>query len=107
MGALVQRSEPVRDATWDDFDSVAQMLARQSRAAGGGPAERPEFVRTEWELPGFEVGRDNWVGPGRGYSAVTPAGALVLAARDETAADALLARATQCAGERRLASLQL
>jgi ribosomal protein S18 acetylase RimI-like enzyme len=107
MGALVQRSEPVRDATWDDFDAVAQMLARQSRAAGGGPAERPEFVRTEWELPSFQVGSDNWVVPGRGYAAVTPAGGLVLAARDETAADALLARAIQRARERGLASLQL
>jgi ribosomal protein S18 acetylase RimI-like enzyme len=104
---LVQRSEPVRDATWDDFDAVAQMLARQSRAAGGGPAERPEFVRMEWELPGFEVGRDNWVVPGGGYAAVTPAGGLALAARDEAAADALLARATRRARERGLASLQL
>jgi ribosomal protein S18 acetylase RimI-like enzyme len=106
MGASMQRSEPVRGASWDDFDAVAQVLARQSRAGGGGPMERPEFVRAEWELPSFEVGRDNWVA-GDGYAAVTPAGGLVLAARDEATADALLGRAVERAREQGFASLQL
>jgi ribosomal protein S18 acetylase RimI-like enzyme len=103
----MQRSEPVRGATWDDFDAVAQVLARQSRTGGGGPMERPEFVRAEWELPSFEVGRDNWVAGDGGYAAVTPAGGLVLAARDERTADALLARAVTRAREQDFASLQL
>ena len=72
----MQRSEPVRAATWDDFDAVAQLLARQTRNGGGGPMERAEFVRAEWELPSFEVGRDNWVAGSGGYAAVTPAGGL-------------------------------
>jgi ribosomal protein S18 acetylase RimI-like enzyme len=68
--------------------------------------ERPEFVRAEWQLPSFEVGRDNWVA-GDGYAAVTPAGALVLAARDERTADELLRLAIERARERGFASLQL
>src|SRR6266567_7172548 len=107
MGASMQRSEPVRGATWDDFDTVARLLTRQSRIAGGGPMERPEFVRAEWELPSFEVGRDNWCAGDSGYAALTPAGGLVLAARDEQTADALLVRAAERARESGYASLQL
>jgi ribosomal protein S18 acetylase RimI-like enzyme len=103
----LQRSEPVRGATWDDFNAVAQMLARQTRTGGGGPMEHAEFVRAEWELPSFEVGRDNWVAGNGGYAAVTPTGGLVLAARDEATADALIARAVTRAREQGFASLQL
>jgi len=106
MGARLQRSEPVRSASWDDFDAVAQALARQCRAGGGGPMERPEFVRAEWQLPSFEVGRDNWIADG-GYAAVTPAGGLVLTAREERTADGLLRLAVERARERGFASLQL
>ncbi len=107
MGASVEGSATVRGATWDDFDAVARLLARQSRAGGGGPMERAEFVRAEWELPSFEVGRDNWCAGEAGYAAVTPAGGLVLAAADEATADALLARAVERARESGRASLQL
>ena len=103
----MQRSEPVRSATWDDFETVARVLARQSRTGGGGAMERAEFVRAEWELPSFEVGRDNWVAGDDGYAAVTPAGGLVLAARDEATADVLLGRAVERAREQGFASLQL
>ena len=107
MGASMQRSEPVRSATWDDFDTVAKMLARQSFLAGGGPMDRAEFVRAEWELPSFEVGRDNWCTGDAGYAAVTPSGGLILTARDELSADSLLACATERAREHGRASLQL
>jgi len=89
----LQRSEPVRAATWDDFDAVAKLLARQTRKGGGGPMERTEFVRAEWALPSFAVGRDNWIAGNGSYAAITPAGGLVLTARDEATADELLARA--------------
>jgi ribosomal protein S18 acetylase RimI-like enzyme len=107
MGAQVERSEPVRGATWDDFDAVVELLARQSRAAGGVAAVRPEFVRVEWELPSFEVGRDNWLAGAEGYASLRADGAIVLAARDEATADALLERLAARARERRLAAIQL
>jgi ribosomal protein S18 acetylase RimI-like enzyme len=103
----LQRSEPVRAATWDDLDAVAKLLARQTRKGGGGPMERTEFVRAEWTLPSFAVGRDNWIAGNGSYAAITPAGGLVLTARDEATADELLARAIARAREQGLASLQL
>jgi len=105
MGASSERSEPVRAATWDDFGRVADLLARQTRAAGG-VAVREEFVRSDWELPSFEVGRDNWVSAG-GYAAVSPNGTLTLAAADDAEADALLARAVARGRERGLRKLEL
>jgi ribosomal protein S18 acetylase RimI-like enzyme len=105
MGASLERSEPVRAATWDDFPHVAELLAQQSREATG-VAVREEFVRADWELPSFEVGRDNWVSA-RGYAAVSPNGALTLAAANDAEADALLARAAARARELGLAKLEL
>ena len=106
MGASLERSAEVRGATWDDFDAVVALLVAQSRAATG-IATRPEFVRAAWELPNFQVGRDNWVAGAAGYAAVAPAGTLTLAAADEATADALLARAAARARERGLHSLEL
>jgi len=105
MGASLERSDTVRAATWRDFERVAGLLARQTRAATG-LAVREEFVRADWELPSFEVGLDNWVGA-TGYAAVSPNGALVLAAAGDGEADALLDRATARARERGLTRLEL
>src|SRR5438270_8005406 len=105
MGASLERSEPVRGATWRDFGRVAELLAGQSRAATG-VAVREEFVRADWELPSFEVGSDNWVGP-TGYAAVSPSGSLVLAATGDDEADALVDRAVARGRERGLAKLEL
>jgi ribosomal protein S18 acetylase RimI-like enzyme len=102
----VEGSGTVRGATWDDFGAAARLLAQQSSAAGG-PEVRVEFVRADWELPSFEVGRDNWCAGDNGYAAVSPNGGLTLAAVDRATADALLARAVERARERGLASLQL
>jgi ribosomal protein S18 acetylase RimI-like enzyme len=107
MGASVEGSGLVRGATWDDFDAVVELLARQSRAAGGVAKVRPEFVRAEWELPSFEVGRDNWRAGDAGYAAVRSDGAITIAAGDEATADALLERVAARARERGLAALQL
>ena len=104
MGASLERSDPVRGATWDDFDAVVDLLVRQNRAATGIAAVRPEFVRAEWEVPSFEVGRDNWLAGEAGYAAVTAGGRLVLTAPDDATADALLehaiARARECGRSR-------
>lgn len=105
MGASLERSEPVRGATWDDFARVAELLAQQSRVATG-VGVREEFVRADWELPSFEVGRDNWVGAGA-YAAVSPNGALTIAAADDAGADAVLARAVARGRERGLSKLEL
>ena len=43
----MERSEPIRGATWDDFDAVVELLAGQSRAATGAAAVRAEFVRAD------------------------------------------------------------
>lgn len=107
MGASLERSDPVRGATWDDFDRVVQLLVAQSRAATGIAGVRAEFVRTEWELPSFEVGRDNWLAGAGGYAAVSPKGTLVLTAPDAATADALLAEAVASARERELQKLEL
>jgi ribosomal protein S18 acetylase RimI-like enzyme len=107
MGASLERSDPVRGATWDDFDHVVEVLVRRSRDATGVASVREEFVRAEWELPSFEVGRDNWVGGAAGYAAVSPAGGLTLVAEVDAEADALLARAVARGRERGLATLEL
>jgi ribosomal protein S18 acetylase RimI-like enzyme len=107
MGASLERSEPIRGATWADFQRAVDLLGRQSRLATGITAVREEFVRTDWELPSFEVGRDNWVAGDTGYAAVSPGGRLKLAAPDDAAADALLEHATARARERGLAKLEL
>ena len=107
MGASLERSEPIRAATWDDFEHVVDLLVAQSRAATGIAGVRPEFVRTDWELPSFEVGRDNWLAGSAGYAAVSPKGSLVVTAPDAATADALLARAVASARERGLRKLEL
>lgn len=106
MGARVERSVTVRGATWDDFDAAVALLARQARGAEAA-AVRPEFVRADWEVPSFEVGRDNWVVGDDGYAAVSPAGSLVLVAPDDASADALLERAVARARERGLGALEV
>jgi ribosomal protein S18 acetylase RimI-like enzyme len=107
MGASLERSETLRGATWDDFDGVVELLVRQNRAATGVAAVREEFVRTEWELPSFEVGLDNWVSGSTGYCALSPAGGLTLAAATDTEADVLLEQAIGRARDRGLSNLTL
>ena len=107
MGAFLERSEPVRGATWDDFDGVVELLMRQNRAASGVAAVREEFVRADWELPSFELGRDNWLCGSAAYAAVSPGGELTLAAPDGTTADVLLERAIARGRERGLRKLEL
>ena len=94
----------VRPAGWDDFEAVCALLSTRSRAVHGISEVRPEYVRADWELPSFEVGRDNWVAveAGRisGYAAVSPSRDLVHTATGGEAGDALLAVAVERARER-------
>jgi ribosomal protein S18 acetylase RimI-like enzyme len=106
MGASLERSDPVRGAAWSDFEHVLDLLGLQSRAATG-IALREEFLRTEWELPSFEVGRDNWISGPTGYAALSPGGGLTLAAADSAQADALLGEAVARARERGLDRIEL
>src|SRR5207247_6457294 len=107
MGASLERSEPVRGATWDDFDRVVELLVQQDRAASGVAGMREEFVRADWELPSFEVGRDNWLCGTAGYAAVSPNGVLMLVADNDATADALVERAVERGREHGLAKLEL
>jgi ribosomal protein S18 acetylase RimI-like enzyme len=107
MGASLERSEPVRGATWDDFERVVELLVQQDRAASGFVGMREEYVRADWELPSFEVGRDNWRCGAASYAAVSPNGALTLVADDDATADALLAQSLARVHERGLEKLAL
>lgn len=107
MGASLEGSDTVRGATWGDFDAVIGLLARQNRDSTGLGGVRAELVRTEWELPSFELGRDNWISEAEGYAALSPKGALVVTAPDGATAAELLARARARARERGLAKLEL
>src|SRR5579862_8878175 len=94
-----------RPAGWNDFDAVCALLSTRSRAVHGVSEVRPEHVRADWELPSFEVGRDNWVALEEdrltGYAAVIPTCELELACVDAATGEALLALAV--AGARALA----
>ena len=52
----------IRDATWEDFDAVVELLDTRSRAVFGVSEVQADHVRQRWELPGFERG---WVCRGR------------------------------------------
>src|SRR5689334_16384137 len=106
MGARMERSEPPRGATWDDFEHVVELLGRQSRTATGIGVQAA-FVRAAWELPSFEVGRDNWLAGMTAYAAVSPDGRFTLAAADDTEADALLQQAIARGRERGLVQLEV
>jgi ribosomal protein S18 acetylase RimI-like enzyme len=107
MGASLERSEPVRGATWDDFDAVVALLVEQSRASTGLGGTRAESIRIDWQQPGFTVGKDNWLAGAAGYAAVSPTGALVLTAPDVATAQRLFARASTRARKRGLTKLRL
>jgi ribosomal protein S18 acetylase RimI-like enzyme len=79
-----------------DLDAVAALL--------GVPAA---LVRSEWELPGFDLGRDAWLAGDDGYAAVMAGGRLALAAPDRATADALVDLAAARARELGFVALRL
>ena len=109
MGAL--RAEyrcavaEIRDATWDDFDAVFELLSARSRAAFGISQLQPASLRQRWELPGG--GR--WVatadGAIVGFATLEEEGTMTAAAVDAAVGDALLARVEDAARARGLSRL--
>ena len=101
----------IRPARWSDLAPVVDLLAVQSRAATGISATRLASVRSGWELPGFEVGRDNLVaerdGCIVGYGAVSPTRELVLVSGDAGLADELLARLAALARQRGCSAIRV
>jgi GNAT superfamily N-acetyltransferase len=85
----------IRPPREDELDAVAALLA-----------VRPELLRSDWEMPSFDLANDAWVAEDDdgivGYAAVMPGERLVLAG-----ADALLERAVSRARERGFAALSL
>jgi ribosomal protein S18 acetylase RimI-like enzyme len=90
----------IRAATSDDLGAAAALLS-----------VRPEHLRSDWDLPSFELRRDAWVAEGgatlAGYAAVHAGERLVHAADDPAVADKLLALAVERAAERGFGSLRL
>jgi ribosomal protein S18 acetylase RimI-like enzyme len=100
----------IRPASWDDLDDVYALLSARSRAAFGSAEGTDDFLRTAWEVPSFEVGRDNWVAAddGRivGYAAIEATGDFTHSARDGEVGDALLQRVEDRARERALDTIE-
>ena len=94
-----------RPATWDDLEAVHGVLVARSRAVFGVAEGQLSHLRSHWELPSFEVGRDNWVaiagGRVTGYAALEATRELTHAASDPDDGDALLERVLARARERR------
>jgi mycothiol synthase len=90
----------IREATWEDFDAVFDLLDARSRAAFGVSGQRREHLRQRWEEPA----NDRWVAAedGRvvGYATLQEDHELAVAALDDPAGDALLARAEDAARTR-------
>lgn len=90
----------IRDANWDDFDAVFELLDARSRAAFGISQQQPQFLRLSWEA----TATGKWVavdgGVVIGYAALSEAQELTHAAGDPDIGDALLAHAEEAARER-------
>jgi ribosomal protein S18 acetylase RimI-like enzyme len=99
----------IRPATWNDLTAVVDLIAAQSRAARGVPGITVEHLRGDWGRPDFRLAEDAFVAEtgGRlaGYAAVTPEGALTLAAADERLVDVLFGRISARARDRGDASI--
>ena len=94
----------IRGATWGDLDAVCDLLAARSRAAFGVSEVESAHVGARWEMPSFEVGRDNVVavdaGNVVGYASLLTTQDANVAAADAAVNDALLARVEERARER-------
>src|SRR4051794_31872148 len=91
---------PIRAAMEDDLPAVAELLGLAA-----------PYVRSDWEVPSFDLARDAWLvdDGGRlvGYAAVAAGERLVLAASDPAVADALLGAAVARARELAFGTLRL
>ena len=91
----------IRDATWEDFDAVVELLDTRSRAVFGVSEVQADHVRQRWELPGFERG---WVSEAgdrlAGYASLDATQEATVTTTDADVADALLERVLERAVER-------
>jgi ribosomal protein S18 acetylase RimI-like enzyme len=104
MGAL--RAEyrcavaEIRDATWEDFDAVLELLVARSRAAFGVSGQTREHLHQRWE----QHANERWVavedGEIVGYATLQEDQQLAVAAVDPATGDALLVRAEDTARTR-------
>jgi mycothiol synthase len=94
----------IRPATWDDLEGVFDVRSARSRAAFGASDVQLAHIRDRWQMPSFEVGRDNWVavedGNVVGEAELGSTQEFVLAAADASAGNALLGRVAERARER-------
>ena len=85
----------IRDATWDDFEAVFELLDARSRAAFGISEQKPEYLRQRWE----HASTGKWVAVEGdavvGYAGLDEDHDFVLAAPGPEAGDALLAHLEQ------------
>ena len=83
----------IRDATWDDFDAVVELLDTRSRAIFGISEVEAGHVRQRWQLPGFDRG---WVAESDhtlvGYASLDATQEATISTADADVADALLTR---------------
>jgi mycothiol synthase len=94
----------LRAASWDDLDDVYALLDARSRAAFGTSEVQLEHLRSDWEVPSFDLARDAEVAieNGRvvGYAALESTQELVHATVDDGLGDELLRRMERRARER-------
>src|SRR3954464_11133367 len=92
-GGYRWRVVEIRDATWDDFDAVVELLDARSRAVFGISEVQADHVRQRWELPGFERG---WVAAAKegltGCAHPAATQEATISAEDAGLGDALLER---------------
>src|SRR3954451_22773173 len=108
MGASRQRSDRratispvrIRAVTEEDLGAVSTLLGVAAA-----------HVRSDWDVPSFDLGRDAWTAEdgGRviGYAAVAAGGRLAHVATDPEVADALLAAAIARARELGFGTLRM
>ncbi|MBA3842102.1 MAG: GNAT family N-acetyltransferase [Actinobacteria bacterium] len=91
----------IRDATWEDFDAVVDLLDRRSRAAFGASDVQAAFIRQRWQLPGATLG---WVATEgatlTGYASLDSTHEATVAAAAAATGDALLATVEESARAR-------
>ncbi|MDX6369323.1 MAG: hypothetical protein QOG93_825, partial [Gaiellaceae bacterium] len=91
MGGYRGHVAEIRDATWEDFDAVVDLLDRRSRAAFGASDVQAAHIRQRWQLPGATLG---WVATDgddlTGYASLDSTQEATIAAAAAATGDALL-----------------
>jgi ribosomal protein S18 acetylase RimI-like enzyme len=101
MGGYRGHVAEIRDATWEDFDAVVDLLDRRSRAAFGTSDVQAAHIRQRWQLPGATLG---WVATDgddlTGYASLDSTQEATIAAAAAATGDALLSTVEESARAR-------